>query len=112
MKQMEENMKIITSSSVADGNWTPGPWSYGGRFTGGIYGNGGRQLAIICQKRLPFKSDEEEAQANARLIAAAPDLLRALGLMLDRFGGSDEDYLDARSIEAARAAIEKATINL
>ena len=51
-----------------------------------------------------------EATANARLLAAAPDLLDALKGMLEYFceNGYD-DYSDTETVQAARAAIAKAT---
>jgi hypothetical protein len=51
---------------------------------------------------------DEEAEANARLIAAAPDLLDALRAMVDRWE-PDTDGADRRMWENARAAIAKAT---
>ena len=68
-----------------------------------------------------FGRDDDEMCANARLIAAAPDLLEALqalvnGSLLDRSGNRDDDGLsDAEHpslkhrVIAARAAIAKAT---
>lgn len=50
--------------------------------------------------------------ANARLIAAAPELLAALRLMLAQFADHeqyDEDGYDTEAINATRAAIAKAT---
>ncbi len=46
-------------------------------------------------------------EANARLIAAAPDLLEALIEMVDDFGPTPSDRF--RSLGPARAAIAKAT---
>jgi hypothetical protein len=48
--------------------------------------------------------------ANARLIAAAPDLLEALELMLDRFRDTEGSYgqWEEEATENARAAIAKA----
>lgn len=53
-----------------------------------------------------FAAGEEEMEANARLIAAAPELLEALCMVLD-----DPDALDGRprTYECVRAAIAKAT---
>ena len=48
-----------------------------------------------------------EAQANARLIAAAPELLAALKAMLNRYGDKSKHPFCDASI-AARAAIAKA----
>ena len=49
-----------------------------------------------------------ETDANARLIAAAPDLLAALGGMLT-VAQSYQDEKGQRAVQAARAAIAKAT---
>jgi hypothetical protein len=52
--------------------------------------------------------NREEAEANARLIAAAPDLLKALNAMLTHMG-MDEDDCNKLTFDQARAAISKAT---
>lgn len=50
----------------------------------------------------------EEREANARLIAAAPDLYSALQLMLEKFqGGVRPGEAGWDAIEAARSAIHK-----
>ncbi len=46
--------------------------------------------------------------ANARLIAAAPDLLEALRIMVELFGETTVDQSEAAVLGAARAAIAKA----
>jgi len=54
----------------------------------------------------------EETTANARLMAAAPDLLAALQGMIEYFvDTSIDDYSDTRTMQAARAAIAKALGN-
>ena len=91
---------------------TPGPW------TVNPYCNDGaevRSLAIVarCGAALTHSAsdsqsiDAAEARANARLIAAAPDLLAALERLF-RWGSwpSEEHKQD---MESARAAIAKAT---
>jgi len=51
-----------------------------------------------------------ETTANARLMAAAPDLLAALKGMIEYFVDcSIDDYSDTETLQAARAAIAKAT---
>jgi hypothetical protein len=51
-----------------------------------------------------------ETTANARLMAAAPDLLAALqGLIQYFIDPSWDDYGDTETMQAARAAIAKAT---
>jgi hypothetical protein len=103
-------------------NHTQGPWflehdTVGDIVTGHIEVSSSTHgaLALVVWKM----EDEEvspECQANARLIAAAPELLEALikaecklvELELSFAGGDDELYVES-SILTARAAIAKAT---
>lgn len=94
---------------------TPGPWigagpSFGDplpRYTTEIVteweGEGGEVLAI-CE--LPLHHHDNENEANARLIAAAPDLLKALRDLL----AEADDVIATCPLTraAARAAIAKA----
>jgi hypothetical protein len=58
---------------------TPGPWSQGEDNPLNIYGNHA-SVANVHGTHPTGASTEEEAIANARLIAAAPELLAALRL--------------------------------
>ena len=51
--------------------------------------------------------DTLSAEANARLIAAAPELLQALDALVANL--SEGDFISESRIDAARAAIAKAT---
>lgn len=61
---------------------TPGPWQYLAKLSGSENHKGFR---IVCERRdgwwiadtSPIDQDGTEGEANARLIAAAPDLLAA-----------------------------------
>jgi roadblock/LC7 domain-containing protein len=98
---------------------TPGPWNYAksdlgdGRYS--IYANG----------PLAYSASEadygEAAEANARLIAAAPALEEALALLADLVGGMNVDPVEGTTtiggqyattvvsaLEAARVALEAA----
>ena len=83
---------------------TPGPWSVGGP-TGFV-----NQVYIEPAIGAVYGSGDE-AQANAHLIAAAPELLEALQEALEDW---DDDHFDeeypyrAEWAEKARAAIAKA----
>jgi len=81
---------------------TPGPWMVG-HFNDVRTGDGYRSLANVSS------SFELPAEANARLIAAAPELLEALEAFkaIDAFDGWHPKYRDA--IAKAEAAIAKAT---
>lgn len=88
---------------------TPGPWHIGVRtFHAGrdVYGPKGEPVAVADDAI----TATPEAEANARLIAAAPELLAALRHLLEdavalNMGESDRSGVLAE----ARAAIDKAT---
>ena len=78
---------------------TPGPWKAG---TGWV---GTNDNAMICGDFPGIYRDNGQAEANLRLIAAAPDLLAALIQMLHEYAplmGSTQ------AVDVARAAIAKA----
>lgn len=93
---------------------TPGPWHWQGdslthrQFD--IYAPGSAPKQHVCTinnlsvEKLWLR-DSEQALANARLIAAAPDMLSALTLLVDGDGKPDEC---SRAMAAARAALAKA----
>lgn len=93
---------------------TPGPWAYAPILTGdfAIYADfdGGKKIAVVDAWR-------PEGEANARLIAAAPDLLFALEELLAEFDARDRDaqrepgcmgIRETGGIVEARAAVSKA----
>lgn len=96
---------------------TPGPWFFSGKHEGcevryvGTYPDDRfcGELATL------FGKDGEEQEANARLIAAAPELLDVLTRMVDQISDplNAEHQLGAfvlgARIAEARAAIAKAT---
>jgi hypothetical protein len=94
---------------------TPGPWHVGqGNGTGSVFAGEGRMrmtsqgttLYPIC--RLNTGWDDGEDEANAKLIAAASDLLAALEGLLQYTGGWDITDT-THPIYIARLAITKAT---
>jgi len=97
---------------------TDGPWQLSSRETDEtfdgmtfkrrfIYGTQSAVLiAVVCGPEIRCEMHaHDEFKANARLIAAAPDLLAALRALVHPMA-SDED------LDAARAAIAKAEGNL
>jgi hypothetical protein len=94
---------------------TPGPWRLDNNIA---YGWKTNPFSITVRKRgvhsttvanIPAKQtiSRDEAEANARLIAAAPDLLDALMTVPQGLLWSDDDLW--RWHDKARAAIAKAT---
>ena len=83
---------------------TPGPWGYQ---LGSIIDREGYLIADVRSRFDDGKGGEDYHQANARLIAAAPNLLAALEAMIREF---DVDFIEHGSIEIkqARAAIARA----
>jgi hypothetical protein len=85
---------------------TPGPWKVADRFHVWTADKVGCEVAAVCVENL----DDDglgQADADARLIAAAPELLAVLTWCADRWDKYDED--DAPELgQAIRDAIAKA----
>lgn len=85
---------------------TPGPWSVNDRRDSGVMNNGVYVMADRNFVRVFNEWGDDEMQlANARLIAAAPELLEALKAAVDEVDGT----FPFAFLEAARSAIAKAT---
>jgi hypothetical protein len=66
----------------------------------------GEIIAFVCD----LEKYSNESISNARLMAAAPELLAALQGLIEYFiDPSWDDYSDTETLQAARAAIAKAT---
>lgn len=91
---------------------TPGPWAwYQPQSTPSM--NPYSAAFVLGPKRVPMDKSEGFTAADAKLIAAAPDLLEALQFMLMNANGRDlsQDESDAldRAINMSESAIKKAT---
>jgi hypothetical protein len=104
---------------MAGEKFTPGPWrhspsrSSAGRngFEAQVWDAAGKALLFFAD----YRSIGPEADANARLIAAAPDLYVACDGLLEMLGRSDPDDVDfgrafaaGPEVAAVRAALKKA----
>lgn len=104
--------------------YTPGPWyetglseDYRAVYSDSTDGDGNRTHSAVCKVDILAKTEEarRRGQANARLIAAAPELLEALeglGCKPDGYcfcNGQGENGAHTGECNAARAAIAKAT---
>lgn len=106
---------------------TPGPWNVDPDCWGDIQADGAEIATVFdsddfgCEYLISgsITASEDEAKANARLIAAAPDLLAALSHLFDCLPVGDKgrrmfptSTLHAadlnRALDIARAAISKA----
>jgi hypothetical protein len=98
---------------------TPGPWATGEVYRDHwleIVGNGGKRMVCGVMRVIRHKFDRDsrtiakvpndEGWSNARLIAAAPELLEALQLLLD---AEYSDLVTIDDLGRAEAAIAKAT---
>lgn len=87
---------------------TPGPWLNAGRSAGShIHADKGEVAWLLSYMGIP----DEEIEANASLIAAAPDLLEALTTIIcemDQWTGWNDNGFEDETIPKARAAIAKA----
>lgn len=91
---------------------TPGPWHIGtGKATQIIYGTDG--YAVANAVTYHGRDTESDMVENARLIAAAPELLAALERLSERCAALDQSAThdgieNCNAMVAARAAIAKA----
>ena len=85
---------------------TPGPWSLG-RLSGErvVMADGESGLIRVADCRDPDEHAEGTERANARLIAAAPDLLAALAALRE---AAAKNVVSIYELNAADAAIAKA----
>lgn len=83
-------------------SFTEGPWTLKDGHGVEVFGGDGEPLMTLDR-------GAEVLFANARLIAAAPDLLAALEEILDYRGGAESALHDEYVVERARAAVAKAT---
>src|SRR3990167_164278 len=89
---------------------TEGPWRIRHTSIGGhraISDKNNKDIVVVTG----IGEIEEEQDANARLIAAAPELLEALKLMVEQYGGMVDGGVEKNariSVEKAKQAIAKA----
>lgn len=92
---------------------TPGPWTAP---SAGIYTETGKMIAAVADPRMAKQAcapgghpNMDEGHANARLIAAAPELLEALESLLNQnMAGVDLSARDRHELCKAAAVIQKA----
>lgn len=96
---------------------TPGPWElFEHSWSESSIYAGEKNEKQICRLSIYNEATEEnqmllekEMDANARLIAAAPELLEALQAVIERAESQHWDDASPQVIEQARQAIQKAT---
>ena len=91
-------------------SYTKGPWRVNPRAAVAVETADGRRGIASISRPVNSQEAEDEAQANTRLIAAAPELAEALKEMLDIYigiGGTERQRL---AKAAARAALAKAGV--
>ena len=100
--------------------YTPGPWLQShrkaiGGYSTEVYTPDGEVIATVAwyPRRLNETTTGTDREANARLIAAAPELLEALQLYMDAVRNTKDKPTLMSAIKSAdnkaRAAIAKAT---
>lgn len=104
---------MAKANATSPAQHTPGPWTLQG-----IEADQSESLSAVYRVRGPsefpdiaevyFRDTDEETDANARLIAAAPELLDALSDLVGGCG-KEGDLFCSVAMEKARAVIGKAT---
>jgi hypothetical protein len=91
-------------------NYTPGPWKRADLLVYALNQGGSNQFSAQVQGDGRHGAKLDELRANARLVAAAPDLLEALQATLSMYRAYvTEDEIGPALVELAEAAIDKAT---
>lgn len=102
---------------ASEAKWTPGPWSFEpepmwrGKHVAGrspLVRKDGRTVASCSRyasTNVEVSGRHEEAEANARLISAAPELYEALEALMGVFAKA---YFDETHLALAAAALAKA----
>ncbi len=98
---------MTNSTEPAGGHHTPGPWQVvpaGQAEHRWVAGDAEGGSIASCEPMGPWMT-MREADANTRLIAAAPDMAKALRSILDWYGGNEDELADWSDcmIEARRA---------
>jgi len=91
---------------MSERKYTPGPWRYGSP-TDEILTKEGTPICSISVSR--NQVSKEQADANARLLAAAPELLRALNLMIHKATKQNWNDKYPDELEIAFNAVDLAT---
>jgi len=94
---------------VSAAKHTPAPWHVGGRDACTIYDRYSQRLANSFEGVMVAQRSNVECEANARLIAAAPELLAELQLVYDRSYNPFEPDNQSEQYKRVGALIAKAT---
>jgi hypothetical protein len=117
MNAADKQIKDWHEAEMKMSKHTPGPWSYRKvprkqewEINTGRCPNSGHEswtgMSVVFGCDDYPKMGKIAGEANARLIAAAPDLLEACKAMIDYYGSASANV---EALTAARAAIAKAT---
>ena len=88
---------------------TPGEWHVGGPHKCTIYDKYGQRIANSFEGVMAAQRTDSECAANARLIAAAPELLDACMAMLEWDDRENDHAVDFYArMDLCRAAFDKA----
>lgn len=92
------------------GDWRQLPSAFSGQDRKEINVVGyGRTVCVVYYDNTALLGDVDESKANARAIAAVPDMIEALSVMVDIFNTRGIDPLKAFvAVERGRAALNKA----
>ena len=95
---------------------TPGPWEIGDIEDGWVEIDSRiSNIHHLGLAKVVWKMEDDEktprCEANARLIAAAPEMLEALEFFVERFSPVEHELIFSKrhALQKARAAIAKAT---
>lgn len=100
---------------MSETKWTPGPWNQSyrldqdGMYNTEVYDALGKTIATLAWHPVPIKGGwATDRDANARLIAASPDLYEALTVLLSNVGDYELGSSRHQAINIAETALTRA----
>lgn len=97
--------QAVSAKGAHQAQWTPGPWQFGHLGTEVLWIGPGYNQTPVAHVDHDMEYARDNSRANARLIAAAPDLFAACERIRDEKAPAYHDCIDNGEPECAWCAV-------